>query len=103
MSQSILFINRSRYGCTSNHQPTDKGNQNKSLHLKILEIRNRLSQASNPVVIGRKAVGSQILGLGVGNGEEGQMLVAKMPKALRILETASPWEIERQKAPGQNF
>jgi len=56
-----------------------------------------------PVVIGRKAVGSQILGLGVGNGEEGQMLVAKMPKALRILETASPREIERQKAPGQNF
>jgi len=57
----------------------------------------------DPVVIGRKAVGSQILGLGVGNGEEGQMLVAKMPKALRILETASPREIERQKAPGQNF
>ena len=62
-----------------------------------------LHEGSNPVVIGRRAVASQFLGLGLGNGGERPDVGAKVPRTLIILETASPREIERQKAPGLNF
>ena len=54
-------------------------------------------------MIGRKDAGSQLFGLGMGNGEDGQMLLAKMPETLRILEMASPWEIEKTEGSRAEF